>query len=505
MSTVTRLLLGIAAGVALVAAAVGATVLIVSLTAGRGTVLDRMVPSDVLGYASANLDPPADQKVDLLSLSRKFPDLGTQSQINHSLDDGLKPLGLKYTSDVQPWLGAQVVVLVTGSKPDGALLIDSRDDGAAQRALTKLRTGPEGRGATWHTAQHGGVTLEIGSLKGQTAVIAYFDHTALLGSSESLADEIIDTDQGKHARLNTTAEYRTLTGRLPSSRLVTVFVSGDGLRTAAEAAGHAAAKPAGGTEVPGGLVPPVPVPSLPADSLNGYKGFAAAVSARSDGITGDFEVDIDRSKLAADQQSLFQTSARANAAMNWMPSSATAVVATTKLDGIAKAVSGAIKQQGVDTSLLDSLTGDVAVEAEGTASGSNIAFGAVIGTTKASALAAMIDSLSQGQVVTVASGGDLVIASSQDEAARLQSANSGGSRLADAPAFKKAQDYGVANPDSLLYVDAPSAFRLAGRLGLDSNSDFQQQRSRWSALEAVLITSGINSNGGSTKVRILVS
>lgn len=499
-----RVLLGAAAAVVVVAAVAGATVLIVSLTSGRGTVLDRMVPSDALGYGSLNLDPPADQKLDLLRLSQKFPELGSQTQVDQSLDKALKPFGLTYTSDVKPWLGAQVVGVVSGSKPEAALLLDSKDDGKAKQALAKARTGPEGRKLSWHAATHGGVSLEVGSSSSETDVLAYFDHTALVSSSEALADEIIDTDQGKHSRLDSNGEYRTMTGRLPSSRLVTIYVSGDGLRTGFKAAGQAAAKPPAGSLAPG-LLPSL-TPSLQTSSLDGYRGFAAAVSARPDGLTGDFEVDVDTSKLPASQQAIFQAAPRANTAMTWMPGSATGVVATTKLDAIAKALQGTLQQSGFkSTGVLDSLTGDAAVEAEPTASGSGIAFGAVIGSSDPAAIVALVDQLGAGQIVASAQGPVAVVASSQDELARLQSAHAGGARLTETAAFKKADDYAVANPDSLVYVDVQSAFRLAGRLGLQSNGDFQQQRSKWSALNTVLVTSGINSSGGSTKVRILVS
>lgn len=489
MTRFTKFAVGIAGALVLVGAAAGAAFLILTLTAGRGTLLDRMVPSDAAGYASANLDPPADQKLDLLELSRKFPDLGSQANLEKSLDQSLQRLGLTYTGDIKPWLGAQVVVVAAGSKPDGALLLDSRDDSKAQAALAKLRTGPEGQKASWHTAQHGGVTLEVGALSGSTAVLAYFDHTALLASSQSLAGEIIDTDQGKHARLDGTAEYRAITRRLPPSRLLTVYGSGDGLRAIA-----------GGRSL-GGLATTVPAPSLA-----GYSGFGAAVSARPDGLTGDFEVDVDVSRMPPSQQAIFKRGGRANLALTWMPGTSTAVFATTKLDAIAQAIEGALPNSApVGSAQLDTLTGDAAVEVEGTPSGSQLAVGAVIGTTDPRAFTPLINTLGgqagTGGIASAVQGQYLVLGSSPEEMARLQSAHAGGPALAGSAAFKAAQDYAVADPDTLVFVDVQSAFRLAGRLGLGSNATFQAQASRWSALRSLLVTSSTTS----TRVRLMVS
>src|SRR5205807_4266545 len=188
-------------------AGAAAAVTVYFLAAGHGTVLDRMVPADAVAYASVNLDPPPDQKVDLLRLSHKLPQISTEQEIGKNLDQTVRPLGLSYTGDIKPWLGSQVVAVAGGaSKPEGALLLDSKDDSAAQAALVKLKTGKLGGKATWRQSARDGVNLQVGTTGAQTVVLAYFDHTMLLASSEALAGEIIDTDQGKHARLDSTAE-----------------------------------------------------------------------------------------------------------------------------------------------------------------------------------------------------------------------------------------------------------------------------------------------------------
>lgn len=510
MSRFTKLAVGAAAAVLLIAAAGGATLAILTLTAGRGTVLDHMVPSDAAGYASINLDPPADQKLDLLQLSRKFPDLGSQANLEKNLDQTLHPLGLAYTSDVKPWLGAQVVAVAAGTRPDVAVLLDSRDDAKAQAALAKVRTGPKGRGASWRTSHHGGVTLETGELGGSTAVLAYFDHTVLLATSDALASEVIDTDQGKHARLDGTAEYRTITGRLPSSRLVTVFVGAAGFQDLYGKALH-------------GVASALPT-NLPATGFHAYRGFAAAVAAKPDGLTADFEVDVDVARLPAAQQAIYKRAGRADAALTWMPASASGVVATTKLDALAAAATSVatgalpsesqqLQQQGITGpgSILASLTGDAALEVEATPSGSQLALGAVVGTSEPQKLSALVNQLSgqassSGFQVTAATDGQyLLVATSPDELARLRAAHSGGGSIASAAAFKEAQDYAVADPDTLLFVDVQSALHLAGRLGLDSNTTFQDESSKWSAARALLVTGGVTPAGGSTRLRLLVS
>jgi len=485
-----RFAIGLAAGVLLLVLVGAAAVTVFILAAGRGTVLDRMVPAGVAGYASANLDPPADQKLDLLNLSHKLPKLSTQQDVDRSIDQALQPLGLSYAGDIKPWLGAQIAgVAGGGSKPEGVVLIDSKDDSAAQRTLNKLLAKfPQ---AGWHTVSHGGVTLHVGSQSNQTVVLAYFDHTLLAGSSEALADQVIDTDQGKHARLDSTAEYRTITGRLPSSRLVTVFVDGRGVSGWAQGL----LKSVGGATPGGVLVPSRPIDTSGLDTtLAAFRGFGFAVAARSDGLAADIETDVDTSKLSPDQRAIYERSPAENVALRQVPASAVAVFGLTDLDLVFKTAAG---QAGTSlppqvANVAAKLSGDVALEVE--PQGRDVAFGAVIGTNDAAGLRALLHDLT-GSLVSLyfANSGDhMLVATTPAELSKLEATGPSNS-FESAAGYRQAQSYAVSNPTSLVYVDVAGAFRAGNSLGLASNRDFQQAQTQWSALHSVLVTWGTQS------------
>jgi uncharacterized protein DUF3352 len=324
------------------------------------------------------------------------------------------------------------------------------------------------------------VTLQVGSKDGQTVVLAYFDHTLLAASSEAMADEVIDTDQGKHARLDATSEYHTITSRLPSSRLVTVFIDGRDLSTWAQ----------GMLKSVAGTVPSFNSSQL-GDSLAAYRGFGFAVAAQSDGLVADAESDVDSSKLTPDQRAVFDRTG-ANTTLQHVPATAVAVVGLTDLDLIFKSVAG---QPGLTTlvppqltQVGSKLTGDAAVVVE--PDGQSLAVGAVIGTTDPSGLRATLQQLA-GNDLTDAffaiNGGDLLVATSPAELQRLQSATGD---FASASAYRQAATYAVGNPTSGIYVDVAGAFRMADALGLAGNSDFQQARRDWSPVRSVLVTVG---------------
>ncbi|UOY03414.1 DUF3352 domain-containing protein [Blastococcus sp. PRF04-17] len=93
----------------------GAGVAAGSWLAGGGTQPQDVLPADTLGVLSLDLDPSASQKLALMTLLDKFPDLGTEGDgdIRGHL---LQPLldetdtGLDYAADIRPWLGDRMAV-----------------------------------------------------------------------------------------------------------------------------------------------------------------------------------------------------------------------------------------------------------------------------------------------------------------------------------------------------------------------------------------------------------
>lgn len=86
-----------------------------SYLSGGGTQPEDVLPGDVLGFVKVDLDPSAGQKVALMSLLEKFPDVDTAGD-GDIRDQLLQPLlelsgdELDYAADVEPWLGERMAV-----------------------------------------------------------------------------------------------------------------------------------------------------------------------------------------------------------------------------------------------------------------------------------------------------------------------------------------------------------------------------------------------------------
>ncbi len=106
-----------------------------------------ITPTDALAILSLNLDPSIEQKRNLLSIARRFPD--ARDKVKGEFDDArdeliaemLEDTGLAFDRDVKPWLGNEVAVAVLPPGDRGMPLIvgmvETDDGAAARRALDK--------------------------------------------------------------------------------------------------------------------------------------------------------------------------------------------------------------------------------------------------------------------------------------------------------------------------------------------------------------------------------
>ncbi|MHB8718810.1 MAG: DUF3352 domain-containing protein [Candidatus Dormibacteria bacterium] len=309
-----------AAGVAalLAGAAVAAGVLTYRFLQGSADSLVSLAPSDSAAYISVNLDPSAGQKLAADTLLNRFPHLSGSSRdesVNAWLDSVLAASGLHH-ADVRSWLGPHVSDVVLAGAPPSApssapsyqdvVLLSSTDDSAAARMFTAFRDGPVGQKAHWSSSIHRGVTVTLSqgapSFSGGWAITA---HTVVIGSDEASIDEVIDTAQGAHPALTSTADYTTTVSELPADRLALVYVD---LPTVVGALPRA---------TPGG--------SVPANVLSGlaaFRGAGAALVASSDGVTLTTAIDDDPAKLSAAQAALASLPAHVNGMLGFVPAHA---------------------------------------------------------------------------------------------------------------------------------------------------------------------------------------
>jgi hypothetical protein len=362
------------------------------LLAQPNSTVEKMVPASHVVLVVANLNPSLAQKVNLLRAVHSFPDTSTDAAISKKLDEALKDTGLSYTSDVQPWLDGEIGVSAkvnfdSGADSPFALFATSRDDTKAKAALAKLRSGTVGKKYHWSDETYNGISIASGAptVKSEKPVAySYVDHVVVLASSAATIHEIIDTDQGRSARLVDSPDFKATVALLPSDRVGLAYVAGKPLVAGVK---QQMAKPS-----------TLGIPALKSlDDLNALQGIGGALSATSAGIAFDLAVKLDSSKLTPATRQAFAATGRPDAVLRWIPKSSDGFLAVANVD---RSIKTALDQYGSDPSvkagtdavgltgpsgILPHLTGDLGVEVE---LGSNsIPSGAVlIGTNDTAAM-----------------------------------------------------------------------------------------------------------------------
>jgi hypothetical protein len=128
----------------------------VNLLSGGGTQPEDVLPADTMAYVRVDLDPSAGQKVALFNLARKFAatrDSFTGDDPRKALfelmrkgDDSLA--GVDYARDVAPWIGDRIGFGVLAppagsSTPDVVAAVQVTDQAQARTGLAKLHLGKE--------------------------------------------------------------------------------------------------------------------------------------------------------------------------------------------------------------------------------------------------------------------------------------------------------------------------------------------------------------------------
>jgi Protein of unknown function (DUF3352) len=490
-----------AAGALVVGAVAVAAVL---LLAQPNPSVEKMVPATHDVMVIANLNPSLAQKVNLLRAVHSFPDTRTDAAIATKLDEALKQSGLSFTTDVQPWLGGEVGMsgkmnLESNADSPFALFATSRDDAKAKAALVNLRSGTLGKKYRWRDETYNGISIASGTpsvTSEKPVAYSYVDHVVVLASSSTIIYEIIDTDQGRSARLVDSPDFKATMTLLPSDRVGMGYVAGTSLVAGVK---KQMAKPSA-----------LGLPALKTlDDLNALQGIGGAVSATGAGVAFDVAVKLDVNKLSPATRQAFNATGRPDAVLRWIPKSSDAFVAIANVDQSIKTL---LAQYGSDPSLqastdgvgltgskgiLPHLTGDLGVEVE---LGSNsIPSGAIlIGTNDAAAMNAFFGKLLvlaaatsqqkpgagithttyRGTVITSWSSPSLgtvpglmpsyaaldgmgILASSPAEIKALIDAHAAGSNITADPTYQAASSASLAHPAGIMYVNMA---RLVGVL-----------------------------------------
>ncbi|GAA3218680.1 hypothetical protein ACFP63_08260 [Oerskovia jenensis] len=151
----TGLVLGGAATAALVL--VGGGVFAYSALDGGGAQPEEALPGTAFAYVRVDLDPSATQKVNLLRLANRFPDLATDLDVDLGDDADLRRLvvdaistsgtcEIDYATDVEPWIGHRAAFAAlpaaegattegAAATPEPVIALQVTDEGAARAAI----------------------------------------------------------------------------------------------------------------------------------------------------------------------------------------------------------------------------------------------------------------------------------------------------------------------------------------------------------------------------------
>lgn len=376
---------------------------------GSGEELLSKVPGDADVVAVAYLDPSAGQKVNLLRMASKFPDLGDEQQLTQKLQDWLdqamQDSGM--THDDLHWVGVEVAVAVDVRRdedPSVAVLVDSNDDDAAKAALQKLAASGD---ATTHTVQTDGVEITVsdGSSGGAYAL---FDGTVVIGSDQQAIENVIKTAKGDVPGIQENQSFKDATAGLPEGRLGLAFVNvqqltgtyGDVLDAAFAGAGTS--------------------------GVDAIEGVGMTLSAEPDGMAMDLFTAYDQTRLTPEQQAAMSAPDHPNPLVGLVPADAYGMYSLQHLDVTAQELVDQLSTQQPDATqqlddlgitgtggLISQLSGDVAFEVS---PGQSVPVGGalMVGTNDPSATAATITDLLQqlplggSRLVTMHGPGDSV-------------------------------------------------------------------------------------------------
>ena len=155
------------------------------------------LPDSTLAYASVDLDPSGEQKIEAIKILKKFP--AFNDEINLDTDDDIRKKmfdefnlgeqcegGLNYADDIEPWLGDRAAIAAVdagGEQPDVAFVVQVKDADAAEDGLSKIAQcdGESGENAGW-------------SIEGEWAVLAETDKIAA-GIAEDAAESPLSDDE----------------------------------------------------------------------------------------------------------------------------------------------------------------------------------------------------------------------------------------------------------------------------------------------------------------------
>ena len=239
---------------------------------GSGPDAAEALPSSTLAFASVNLDPSGEQKIEALATLKKFP--GLKDKLNFDTADDVRKhifeeiqkeggcVGVDYAADIEPWLGDRMAIAAVDAgetDPSPVFVVQVTDQDKAKAGLEKL-------------AQCDTSTEESG--------YAFEDGWAVVAETQAIADNVVA--QTKDGVLADDDTYKQAIDEAGDSGIVSMY--------AAPAAGERLVGyiEKGAAESPFGA----DLPTEMTDQFKNFKGAAGVVRFRDGSlemeVAGDF-------------------------------------------------------------------------------------------------------------------------------------------------------------------------------------------------------------------------
>jgi Protein of unknown function (DUF3352) len=236
-------------------------------------------PASTIAFFDVNIDRSSDSWKQMLALGARFPSwpkliAQVQAGVNKVDSDGTS-----FSGDIEPWLGGELSVAVTGVTVGGAsgggsaqfvAFVQSTDDTKLEASITKGGDTVKGAGYNGYDT--------FTSKDGDTFA-AVHDGGLLVSNSQTALDQAIDARSGKADELANSQTYKDAIAALPTDNIAVGYVDGAQLASLAQLATAQASS----RGVQAGGISPTSLNSLTTE-LKGIRAISFAVTPEDQGI-----------------------------------------------------------------------------------------------------------------------------------------------------------------------------------------------------------------------------
>ena len=197
----------------------------------------RLAPADSAVYVNVYLRPSAGQQMNLAELIGRFPGFADEATLDDKVDQLVQNLladtGIDYRTQVKPWLGDQLALVVAPGEADPlearpVIIAEVKDPEAAQTAVADL-VGEGGAAFTGRTYE--GVELQVSA----DTTYALVGEMMVIGPDEAGVEAVVDVHNGVADALADRDDFASTMADMPSDHLAAAFLDLAAIAASADA------------------------------------------------------------------------------------------------------------------------------------------------------------------------------------------------------------------------------------------------------------------------------